>query len=67
MHTKYPPIHNSAQREVIKHIAAVPPHVPAAILALTLVVEPIHLCDLARFVVAADEGDAIWVSNFEEE
>jgi hypothetical protein len=64
MHAKHAPIHNCPQREIIKHITAIPPYIPTPILSLTLVIEAIHLGDLAGFVVSPDEGDAIWVSDF---
>ena len=67
MHTKHPPIHNRPQSEIIKHIAAIPPHVPTPVFPATLVVESVHLCYLAGLVIAADEGDAVWVPDFEEE
>ena len=67
MHAKHPAVHDRAEREVVKHVAAPPPHVGAAVLALALVVEPVDLGDLPRFVVAADERDAFGVAHLEGE
>lgn len=64
MHAKHASVDNRPEREIVKHITAIPPHIPAPILSLTLVIEAIHLGDLAGFVVSPDEGDAIWVSDF---
>lgn len=67
MHAKHPAIHHRAQTQIVKHVAAVPPHVARAVFALTLVVETVDLGDLPGLVVAADEGDAVWISDFEGE
>jgi hypothetical protein len=60
-------VDDGAQREIIKDFATPAPHVAAAILALTLVVESVHLRDLSRLVVPADERDAIWISHFKRQ
>ena len=65
VHTEDATIDNRPEREVVKDFAAPPPDVAAAVLALTLVVEAVDLGDLARLVVAADEGHAFRVSNLE--
>lgn len=57
----------SAEGEVVKDFAAVAPYVCAAVLAQTLIVEAVDGCDLARFVVAADQGYAVGVADFEAE
>jgi hypothetical protein len=67
MHAEHPPINYRAQTQIVKHVAAIPPHVARAIFALTLVVKSIDLGDLAGLVVAADEGDAVWIPHFEGE
>jgi hypothetical protein len=67
VHAKHPPVHNRPQRQIVKHVAAIPPNVAAAIFSLTLVVEPIHLRDLPRLVVSADERYAIGIPDFEEQ
>mmetsp|Transcript_3207 Transcript_3207/g.13915 ORF Transcript_3207/g.13915 Transcript_3207/m.13915 type:complete len:312 (+) Transcript_3207:1674-2609(+) len=53
------------QGQVVEHVGDVLPHVRVAVLAQALVVEAVHLRDLPRLVVAADDGDAIGVANLE--
>lgn len=60
-------VDDGAQREIVKDFATPAPHVAAAVLALTLVVKSVHLRDLSRLVVPADERDAIWISHFERQ
>lgn len=67
MHAKDLSIDDRPQRKVVKHVAAVPPNVGAPVLALTLVVEAVNLRDLARLVVAPDEGDPVGVADFEQQ
>ena len=54
---------DSGQRQEVEDLGAVPPHVHAAVLPQTLVVEAVHLRDLSALVVAADEGDAVGVAH----
>ena len=51
--------------EVVKEISEVLPYVRVAIFSETFIVEPIDLCDLAGFVVATEDGDALGVSDFQ--
>lgn len=67
MYTEYLAVHHASQAQVVKHLTAISPHTRAPKLAQALVVEAIHLRDLPRFVVAANEGDAIRVADFEGE
>lgn len=60
-------VNQGAQGQKIKHFRAVPPHVGVAIFPQTLVVKTVHLRDLAAFMVAADEGDAVGPADFEGE
>jgi hypothetical protein len=64
MHAEHSAIHYGAQSQIVEHLAAVAPHVCAAVLARTLVVEAVHLRDLPRLVVAADERDAVRIADF---
>lgn len=66
MHAKHPPIHDSSQTQVIKHVTTIPPDVDASVFSLTFIVETVDLSDLTGFVVAADEGYSIGVADFEE-
>ena len=51
--------------EVVEEVGEVLPHVGVAVLAEALVVESVHLRDLPGLVVAAEDGDALWVSDLE--
>jgi hypothetical protein len=53
------------KRQEIEQVCEVLPHVGIGILADALIVEPVDLGDLARLVVAAQDGDAIAVADFE--
>lgn len=53
------------QGQVVEEIGEVFPHRGVAIFAEAFVVESVHLGDLTRFVVAAQDGDAVWVADFE--
>jgi hypothetical protein len=52
---------DGANAEVIEHFCAVFPAVSVAVLADGFVVEAVDGCDLARFVVTAQQRDAAWV------
>jgi hypothetical protein len=52
---------DGANSEVVEHFCAVFPAVSVAILADGFVVEAVDSCDLARFVVTAQQRDAAWV------
>jgi hypothetical protein len=51
--------------EVVEEVGEVLPHVGVAVLPQALVVEAVDLCDLAGFVVAAQDGDALGVADLE--
>jgi len=59
------PVDERRQRQVVKQIGEVLPDVGVAVLAQTLVVESVHLCDLARLVVTAQDGDALPVADLQ--
>mmetsp|Transcript_3210 Transcript_3210/g.13928 ORF Transcript_3210/g.13928 Transcript_3210/m.13928 type:complete len:312 (+) Transcript_3210:1674-2609(+) len=65
VHAEDAVVDDRRERQVIEDVRAVAPHVDAAVLAKALVVEAVHLRDLPRLVVAADDGDAIGVANLE--
>ena len=67
MHTEYPSVHHSSKTEIVKDIAAISPDIHAAIFSLALVIETVHLGDLSRLVVAADQGDPVWIANLEKQ
>ena len=65
MNAEYFAIDNGREREVIKYFRTVPPHGHTVVLSKTLVVEAVHLRDLAGLVVAPQDGDALWVPDLE--
>lgn len=58
-------VNQGGERKIVEKVGKVLPDVGVAILAQALVVEAVYLCDLARFVVAAQNGDAVGVSDLE--
>ena len=56
-------VDDGAEAQVVEDVRAVPPHVDAAVLAQTFVVKPVHLGDLPRLVVPADEVYAVRVAH----
>ena len=67
MHTEDPSIHYGPQTQIIKDITAISPNIAQPVLPLALVVETVDLGDLPRFMISADEGDPIGISNFEKQ
>lgn len=53
------------QGEVVEEIGEVFPDGGVAVFAQAFVVETVDLGDLTGFVVAAQDGDAVWVADFE--
>jgi len=51
--------------EVVEEVGEVFPHVRIAIFSETFIIEAIDLCDLAGFVVATENGNALRISDFE--
>jgi len=60
-------VNECGKKEVIKEVSEVFPDVCVSVLAETLVVEAVDLSDLARFVVAAEDCDALRVSDLESD
>jgi hypothetical protein len=58
-------VDQGGEREVVEQIGEVLPDVGIAVLPQALVVEAVDLGDLAGLVVAAQNGDALWVSDLE--
>ena len=63
MHTEHPILDNSSQRQVIKHISAVPPHIERRVLPETLIIETIHLSDLSTLMVPSNQSDTVGISD----
>ena len=53
---------NCGQGQVVEQVSEVLPHVGVAVLAQALVVEPVHLRDLPRLVIASQYGDSVLVT-----
>jgi hypothetical protein len=58
-------VDQGGEGEVVEQVGEVLPHIGIAVLPETLVVESVYLCDLARLVVAAENGDAAGISDLE--
>lgn len=67
MHTEHSPIDDRPQTHIIEHFTTIPPNARTSILFHAFVVEPVHLCDLSRFVVPSNQGHSIGVADFERE
>jgi len=61
------PVNQSRQRQVVEQIREVLPHVGIAILPQALVVEAVHLRDLATLVVASQDGYSVFVTDFQSD
>mmetsp|Transcript_16426 Transcript_16426/g.40599 ORF Transcript_16426/g.40599 Transcript_16426/m.40599 type:complete len:318 (+) Transcript_16426:882-1835(+) len=73
-HRREPPVHaknlvldQRGEREVVENFGAVPPDIHGTVLAQTLVVETVHLGDLPRFVVSADQKHALGIPDLQRE
>lgn len=64
MNTEYTTVHDSTECQIVENFATPPPNVAAPIFALTLVIEAVDLCDLARLMVATNEGDPFRIADF---
>ena len=62
VHAEDGPVDDGGQHEEVEDLAAGLPDRGVAVFLLALFVEPVHLCYLARFVVATDEDYPIGVS-----
>ena len=67
MNAEHPSIHDRAKRKVVKDLATPSPDVTAPVLSLAFVIKAVHLRDLSRLMVAAYEGHAFGVADFEGE
>ena len=64
MHAEDFIINYGSQCQIIKYIRAIAPHVDTAKLAQAFIIKSVYLSDLARFVVASDQCDALRVTHF---
>lgn len=56
-----------SEGEIVKEISEVPPHAGVPVFAEAFIVESVYLCDLTTLVVAAEDGDAILVSDLKSD
>jgi len=57
-------VDKGGEGEVVKEVGEVLPYIRVPIFSETFVVETVDLRDLARFVVATEDGDALRISDF---
>lgn len=62
VHAEKLAVNDGGENEKVENVAACLPYGGVAVLLLAFLVEAVHLCDLARFVVPSDKHNAIWVS-----
>jgi hypothetical protein len=60
-------VDQGGQWQIVEKICEIFPYVRIAVFAQALVVEAVHLCDLARLVVSTENRDARGVSNFQSD
>ena len=58
-------VDEGSKGEVIEQVGEVFPNIGIAVLSEALIIEAVDLGDLAGFVVATEDCDALRVSNFE--
>ena len=56
---------DSCQRQVVKEVRQVLPHVGVAVLAKAFVIEAVNLGDLPALVIASEDSDPFPVAHFE--
>lgn len=67
MHAENLVVNDGGQAEVVEDFRAVSPHVDGAILLEALIVETVHLSDLAGFVVSANQGDSVRIPHLQSQ
>ena len=58
-------LHDSRQRQVVKEISQVFPHISVAVLAEALVIEAVDLSDLSTLVIASQDRDSFLKAHFQ--
>lgn len=67
MQTKDLVVDKRCKRQVVEQVGKVLPNIGVAVFAKALVVEAVHLCDLARLVVSTEDGDTLRVTDLERD
>ena len=65
MDAEYFVINDCRKSQVVKNVSAIPPNVDTAKLSEALIIEAIDLSDLTTLVVYSDQGDSLWVPDFQ--
>ena len=55
-------VDDNRQRQKVKHVGEIVPHIRIAVLSGALGVEAVRLSHTARLVVATNEVDSVWVA-----
>lgn len=58
-------VDDNRQRQEVKHVGEIVPHIRIAVLSRALGVEAVRLGDTARLVVATNEVDSVWVAQLQ--
>lgn len=67
MKAEYLVVDECSERKIVEEVGEVFPDICVSVLSETLIVEAIDLGDLAGFVVASEDGDALRVADFERD
>lgn len=67
METEYLVVDESGEGQEVKEISEVFPDIRVTVFPQTLVVKTVHLGDLTRFVVAAEDGDALRITDLQSD
>lgn len=57
--------HNGCERKVVKKFSEAFPDVGVAIFSTAFIVEAINLSDLPGFMISSEDGDSVFISDFE--
>jgi hypothetical protein len=60
-------VDDCGQTQIVEDLSAVAPHVHTAVLAQTLIVEAVHLSDLARLMVPANQGYSVRITHLNKD
>ena len=58
-------INDDAQSQKIKHISKIVPDISVPVLPRAFGVEPVGLCNAARFMVPSNQMYSVWISQLE--
>lgn len=67
MQAEYLTINEGGKGQIVEQIGEVLPHIRIAIFAETLVIKAIHLRNLSRFVVSAQNSDSLAIADLQSD